>query len=213
MRYTRYIPIVVLVASLAGLAWIAPSAGAPLPHMECDTKAFTEFSHKVWAKDRWHRGDPPQSTIRAQREKLDCVGSKAQAVMQRTWKRDQNRFYSKRQRCRSGTVIKGRVSYFGGGLMASGHYTHEPAIALNISPGSDSGWNNSTTRGWVNSLQKFWVTVMGKTEVLFVGDLGPAGFTNRAIDVTEGGVAKLGVSASAITDTIGTAKLVPHGCL
>jgi hypothetical protein len=135
--------------------------------------------------------------------------------MQENWDRRRATFYKYRRHqlyCRSGTVVRGRVSYFGGGLMASGHYTSEPAIALNLAPGSEAGWDNATTRGWLLKLQRFRVTIAGHSAVLFVGDLGPAGFTHRAIDVTEGGVAALGLSGAFPTDAIGTARLIPPGC-
>lgn len=124
----------------------------------------------------------------------------------------QGSFFDKRRHCRGGVVIRGRVSYFGGGLTASGHYTSEPGIALNISPGSEGGWDNSLTRGWLERLQRFRVTIAGHSAVLPVIDLGPAGFTGRALDVTEGGVAALGLGGAFPTDAIGTAKLIPSGC-
>jgi hypothetical protein len=135
--------------------------------------------------------------------------------MQESWHRRQSAYFAYRHHqryCRSGRVVRGRVSYFGGGLMASGHFTSEPAIALNVAPGSEWGWNNPTTRSWVATQQRFRVSIAGHTAVLFDGDLGPAGFTHRAIDVTEGGVAALGLVGAFPTDAIGTARLIPPGC-
>lgn len=135
--------------------------------------------------------------------------------MQERWHREQAAYFAHRHHelyCRSGTVVRGRVSYFGGGLMASGHYTSEPAIALNLHPGTESGWDNATTRSWLAKLQRFRVTIAGHTATLFLGDLGPAASTYRAIDVTEGGVAALGLGGAFPTDTVGTARLIPPGC-
>lgn len=174
------------------------------------------FSAQVWAPKRWRRRSPSTTTIRAHKHQIRCAaGPGHRAAIKHSWAADRSAFYKRRRHelhCRSGTVIEGRVSYFGGGLMASGHYTSEPAIALNIAPGTESGWNNSLTRSWLASLQRFRVTIAGHTAVLFLGDLGPAGFTQRAIDVTEGGVAALGLSGAFPTDAIGKAKLVPAGC-
>jgi hypothetical protein len=179
-------------------------------------KDFRDFSEQVWQVGRWRRGDPKPATIQAYRDKLRCTGGPGHRRQLRSiWRRDQRAYFSHRQHelyCRSGTVVTGRVSYFGGGLMASGHYTSEPAIALNIAPGSEGGWDNATTRGWLAELQRFRVTIAGHSAVLFLGDLGPAGFTQRAIDVTEGGVAALGLGGAFPTDVVGTARLIPAGC-
>ncbi len=174
------------------------------------------FAAQVWAPERWRRGSPPTKTIRAHQHQVHCAaGPGHRAAIKQSWAADRAAYYQRRRHelyCRSGTVIEGRVSYFGGGLMASGHLTSEPAIALNIAPGTESGWNNSLTRSWVASQQRFRVTIAGHTAVLFVGDLGPAGFTQRAIDVTEGGVSALGLGGIFPTDAWGKAKLLPDGC-
>jgi len=168
----------------------------------------------VWNTRRWQRGAPKASAIAAHRRHVRCAsGPGHRAAIIHRWNVDRRRFYRERHRCSSGTVVTGRVSYFGGGLEASGHYTSEPGIALNIAPGSEAGWDNAITRGWLSKLQRFWVTIAGHRAVLPVTDLGPAGFTWRAIDVTEGGVAALGLSGAFPTDAIGTARLVPPGCL
>jgi hypothetical protein len=202
----------------------ASSSTALLPNTPLDpcggqsvtAKQFAPFSAKVWNLDRWRRGKPKPAVFAAYQRKLDCAaGPGHRQAMQNQWSRDRGRYDRHRHHeryCRSGTVVEGRVSYFGGGLMASGHYTSEPAIALNIAPGTEGGWDNATTRGWLAKLQRFRVTIAGHTAVLFLGDLGPAGFTQRAIDVTEGGVAALRLGAVFPTDAIGTAKLIPPGC-
>lgn len=200
-----------------GAAIIAPSHTPHSPAVSCGhpvtAKQFVSFSQRVWDPARWHRGNPRPRTIAAYHRKLSCaVGPRNRQAMQERWDRDRGKFLSRRRYCRSGTVITGRVSYFGGGLMASGHYTSEPAIALNIAPGTESGWDNPTTRSWVARQQRFRVTIAGHSAILFAGDLGPAAATGRAIDVAEGGVAALRLSGAFPTDAIGTAKLIPQGC-
>jgi hypothetical protein len=172
------------------------------------------LAEAVWSPKRWHRGDPKQSALRAHRQQVRCAASPGhRAAIEHAWEVRRRRFYRKRHHCRSGIVIRGRVSVFGGGLTASGHYTSEPGIALNIAPGTDAGWNNATTRGWLSKLQRFRVSIEGHVAVLPVIDLGPAGWVGRAIDVTEGGATVLGLSVSYFpTDSIGSAKLIPPGC-
>ena len=139
--------------------------------------------------------------------------------MQNRWGRDRLRYGRHRhhmQFCRSGTVVRGRVSVFGGGLTASGLIASStPGLALNIDPGDEpGGWNNPTTAAWIRSGQRFRVTIVGHTAVLPVIDAGPASWTGRSIDVTEPGAGILGLSVSAFpTDSIGTARLIPPGCM
>lgn len=110
-----------------------------------------------------------------------------------------------------GTVVRGRVSVFGppleaAGTTASGLSSSEPGIALNINPGTDSGWNNATTDAWVRNRTRFNVTIDGHSAVLPVIDKGPAGFTGRAIDVTGAGSRALNLNpANFPTDAIGSA--------
>jgi hypothetical protein len=204
---------------LTALVALAVLAGAPhhhaAPNPVCTAPDFAQFSAEVWKLSLWERGQPKHSVIASQRRRLKCAGPENRKAMRKTWHRDQRAYFLYRRQqiyCRSAPVVKGRVSYFGGGLMASGHYTSEPAIALNIAPGTEAGWDNATTRGWLADLQRFRVTIAGHTAVLFLGDLGPAGFTQRAIDVTEGGVSALGLSGAFPTDAVGAAKLIRPGC-
>lgn len=201
--------LAVVVGALTLPATAAASAHVP---RSCTAEAFRPFSGHVWDIHRWGRGQPRPKTIAAQRRRLACAPPGNRHAMQHRWRTDKRAFYAEAHRCRSGTVVEGRVSYFGGGLMASGHFTSEPAIALNIAPGTEAGWDNSTTRGWLAALQRFRVTIAGHTAVLFAGDLGPAGFTQRAIDVTEGGVTALGLGGAFPTDAIGRAQLIPPRC-
>lgn len=194
----------------------APSAAkqqVERPARLCQTRSeFRQFTRAVWQKQRWRRGAPKPATKAAARRMIGCPGGRESDLLGREWRHARSRFEAEAHRCRGGPKVEGRVSYFTGGLTASGHQATEPGIALNIAPGTESGWNNSTTRAWVGRTQKFWVTVMGHTTVLRAIDLGPAGFTQRAIDITEAGVGKLGLPASSITDQWGSAKLVPPGC-
>lgn len=187
----------------------------PCPGHSITAKQFAPFADSVWPLSRWQRGKPKATTVAAARGMIECAaGPGHRRAMLRRWQRDRRRFFAKRHHCRSGYVVQGRVSVFGGGLEASGHYTSEPGIALNIDPSSEpSGWNNPLTQHWIATLQRFRVTINGHSAVLPVTDAGPASWTGRAIDVTEGGAAALGLSVSYFpTDSIGTARLLPDGC-
>lgn len=116
-------------------------------------------------------------------------------------------------------VITGKVSYFDGpsSTTASGTPVSSPGLALNLNPGTDSGWNNSTTQGWMDAARSgnpvfARTTITGKTANLPIIDLGPSGFTGRAIDVTAAGARKLGLSTSSFpTDSIGKAAILGKG--
>ncbi|HVV74190.1 MAG TPA: hypothetical protein VHI52_22320, partial [Verrucomicrobiae bacterium] len=95
-----------------------------------------------------------------------------------------------------GGSVTGKVSWFNGGATAGGGNTSRPGIALNLNPGTESGWQNPTTEKWMEQSRAGHpvyakVSVDGHSANLPIIDLGPAGFTGRAIDVTEGGVKKL----------------------
>ena len=113
--------------------------------------------------------------------------------------------------------VRGRVSVFGppteaAGNTASGLSSAEPGIALNINAGTDSGWNNSTTDAWVRARKLFKVIIRGHKALLRVIDKGPAGSTNRAIDVTGAGARKMGFNPMNFpTDAIGTATPAAFG--
>lgn len=111
-------------------------------------------------------------------------------------------------------IVKGKVSWFGGGATAGGKNTSQPGIALNLDPSQEpGGWDNAITQGWMkDSLAGHpviaQVTISGHSANLPIIDKGPASWTGRAIDVTEGGVPKLGFSTSNFpTDAIGTAVI------
>ncbi|HET9197647.1 MAG TPA: NlpC/P60 family protein, partial [Solirubrobacterales bacterium] len=116
----------------------------------------------------------------------------------------------------NGKVLMGRVSYFNGPATttASGVPVARPGLALNLHPGTDAGWDNDTTRAWMAAAAGGHpvygrTTIAGHTANLPIIDLGPSGFTGRAIDVTEGGVKKLGLDpASFPTDSIGKVRIL-----
>ena len=97
--------------------------------------------------------------------------------------------------------LRGRATWFNGGATAGGSDTSRPGVALNLNPGTDSGWNNATTQHWMDLSRAgnphyAKVTVGGHSALLPITDLGPAGWTGNAIDVTEGGVRKLGFTTA-----------------
>src|SRR5262249_11852279 len=79
-------------------------------------------------------------------------------------------------------LLKGRVTWFQGGATAGGSDTSRPGVALNLHPGTDGGWQNSTTEGWMAQSRAGHphyarVSIGGKTANLPITDLGPAGWT------------------------------------
>jgi hypothetical protein len=127
-----------------------------------------------------------------ERKRLRCAAHPE--VLRAIWRRDQRRFYRHRHRCRSGPVFAGRVSTFSGGLTAGGYQATEPGIALRSSATLGSTFYLQTTHGSDYVTQTDW---------------GPASWTGREIDITEAEAARLG---GVVTDTWGTAKLIPGGC-
>jgi TP901 family phage tail tape measure protein len=117
----------------------------------------------------------------------------------------------------TGGIVAGKVSFFGGGATAGGSNTSKPGIALNLNPGTESGWNNPTTQGWRDASLAGHpvfarVTIAGHAANLPITDMGPAASTGRAIDVTEGGVRKLGFTTSNFpTDATGKAVIMGAG--
>jgi TP901 family phage tail tape measure protein len=114
----------------------------------------------------------------------------------------------------SGGVVRGKVSVFGppteaAEKTANGMSSAAAGIALNVQPGTDSGWNNKTTDAWARARQQFLVTIGRFRSYLPVIDKGPAGKTGRAIDVTGAGARKMGIDPMNFpTDAIGTAQIV-----
>lgn len=120
-------------------------------------------------------------------------------------------------RFQKGGGVTGRVTWFNGGETAGGSNTSRPGLALNLHPGTDAGWNNDTTQGWMDASRAGHpvyarVSIGGKTANLPITDLGPAGWTGNAIDVTEGGLKKLGYTTSNFpSGTTGTATILGSG--
>lgn len=115
--------------------------------------------------------------------------------MQRTWQKDQARYYAYRHHCRSGPVYAGRVSTFSGGNTADGiHVATEPGIALRREARAE--WFRLRTSNGVDLVQQI--------------DYGPATWTGRVIDITE---AEASILGGVVTDTWGEAKLIPGNCL
>lgn len=118
---------------------------------------------------------------------------------------------------KEGGLLKGRVTWFGGGGTAGGSSTSRPGVALNLHPGTDAGWQNATTEHWMELSRAGHpvfarVSIGGKTANLPITDLGPAGWTGNAIDVTEGGVRKLGFTTSTFpSGTTGKAVILGGG--
>jgi TP901 family phage tail tape measure protein len=116
-----------------------------------------------------------------------------------------------------GGAVSGKVTWFNGGATAGGSNTSRPGLALNLDPGSDSGWDNETTQGWMEASRAGHpvyarVAIGGKSANLPITDLGPAGWTGNAIDVTEGGVRKLGFTTDNFpSGTVGKAVVLGGG--
>jgi hypothetical protein len=116
------------------------------------------------------------------------------------------------------SIVKGKVSYFGGDgdlqEVAGGGMSNRPGLALNLRPGSDSGWNNAQTQRWMRWSREgrpmlALVKTQGKEAILPIIDLGPAGWTNRAIDITKAGVVAMGLNPSTFkTDAPGRVILL-----
>ncbi len=109
-----------------------------------------------------------------------------------------NEFNAAFPRFQKGGEVTGRATWFDGARStAGGSSTSKPGLALNLNPGTDSGWNNATTQRWMEESRAGHpvygrTSIGGKTANLPITDLGPAGWTGNAIDVTAGGVRKLG---------------------
>jgi hypothetical protein len=206
------------VALILLLLAVRDSGAATGDHpASCDGKPVSFHVHRAQAIiDRAYalRRIPDKNPVKARekrawREHKLCVQDGARDRIG-SYQRHAERHYDHKWRNRY--VLEGRVSWFTGqGMAFGGNASTTPAIALNINPGTDFGWDNSTTRAWGATHQKFLVEIAGHSAVLPVYDLGPAGSTGRAIDVTGPGVDKLGLSRSSFpTDSIGTATLIPE---
>lgn len=110
-------------------------------------------------------------------------------------------------------LTKGPATWFSGGDTAGGGNTANPGLALNLDPGTDSGWDNATTDQWMAMSQaghpaRAVIKLAGHSAALPIIDKGPAGWTHNAIDVTEGGLGTLGFNTGNFpSGTVGSAYL------
>lgn len=204
-----------MVAVLAALAIMAPTAETKNCQKRFEAKHTQAFASKVWDTRRWARGKPPKRMQRLYQHKLlHCaVSRKHRKVSRRVWKLKAKR-YAQHRRCHMADEYSGRVSWFSDGITASGISAASNAgLALNIQPGTDYGYNNSTTQEWIAEQQLFLVEVNGHRAFMPVIDAGPAGWTGRMIDISGPGVDLLGISRGSFpTDAVGSVKLVLPGC-
>lgn len=117
-----------------------------------------------------------------------------------------------------GGVVTGKATWFNGGATAGGSSTSQPGLALNLNTSDEpGGWNNETTQGWMEASKDGHpvfarVSVGGKSANLPITDLGPASWTGNSIDVTEGGVRKLGFTTENFpSGTVGKAVILGAG--
>lgn len=198
----RFVAILATVAAFA-----LPGAAAPAaqdnnavnyithPAPVCTAATFRGFAKRVWNPSRWKRGAPKKAAIHAQRERVRCAGPENRKAMQHAWAKAKGRYNSHRRYCYSGPVFAGRISTFSGGLTAGGYQATEPGIAL----------RSSSTLGEI-----FYVKHSGGAGYLRQTDWGPASWTGRAIDIT---TASQGIVGTVVTDTWGSARMIPGSCL
>jgi hypothetical protein len=115
--------------------------------------------------------------------------------------------------CRPIHVVTGRTSVFND----SGTYTGISAasnegLAININPGTDSGWSNATVRHWADTGQRFLVKLLGRQRWTRIIDLGPAGWVNRALDFSQPLASAMGFGSNFPTDSVGSLWRVRNGC-
>jgi hypothetical protein len=118
----------------------------------------------------------------------------------------------------AGGVVTGTATWFNGGATAGGSDTSRPGLALNLDTSKEpGGWDNETTQGWMEASQSgkpvyARVTIGGKSANLPITDKGPASWTGHSIDVTEGGVRKLGFTTDTFpSGTVGKAVILGEG--
>jgi hypothetical protein len=66
------------------------------PPQRCLYPAFEKFSARVWAVDRWQRGDPPQKTIQAAHKRIGCAPVGHRKAMKKRWREDRAAYYQHR---------------------------------------------------------------------------------------------------------------------
>lgn len=117
-----------------------------------------------------------------------------------------------------GVVVQGRATWFTGGATAGGSSTSKPGLALNLDTSKEpEGWDNPTTQGWMEASRAgkpvyAQVSIGGKSANLPITDVGPASWTGNSIDVTAGGVHKLGFTTDTFpSGTVGKAVVLGEG--
>lgn len=91
------------VAVLTFAAWTATAVSesnsskqSTPPPTRCLYPSFKKFSARVWAVDRWQRGDPPQRTIDAAHRRIGCAPTKHRKAMKKRWRKDRTAYYQHR---------------------------------------------------------------------------------------------------------------------
>jgi TP901 family phage tail tape measure protein len=118
----------------------------------------------------------------------------------------------------AGGIVTGSATWFTGGETAGGSDTSRPGVALNLDTSKEpGGWDNATTQGWMEASQAGHpvyarVTIGGKSADLPITDKGPASWTGHSIDVTVGGVRKLGFTTDTFpSGSVGKAVILGEG--
>lgn len=121
--------------------------------------------------------------------------------------------------CRPIEVTFGKGSWFDDTTTSTGRSAATHAgLALNLNPGTDAGYNNSTTQRWVAMVRAhappiILVKYAGRSHYTTIVDTGPAGSTGRALDFSKPLIHAMGWnSLNFPTDSWGTAYEIRRGC-
>jgi len=182
--------------------------------------ALTPLIDAAWDKPRWRRGQPKAQVIRFYRRSLARADRIDRKLIKQRWRKAKRTYYKHRKYCRSGMVIEGRSSYFSDGITASGmSAAHNAGLALNLAPGTESGWNNERTQRWMARARAgnpvyAEVRLLGRRGVFPIIDLGPAGWVGRLADYSLPAVYELGFTpANFPTDAISYVRILPSACV
>lgn len=216
----RYLLAVILAAVLV-FAGINVEAGAAKPQPKPTWNSTHAWIDTVWKLDRWQRGQPKQRSLRYYRWALRNAASDIdRKLIKRRWRKSKRAYYRHRSYCRSGMLIEGRSSYFSDGITASGmSAAHNAGLALNLAPGTESGWNNERTQRWMARARAgnpvyAEVRLLGRRGVFPIIDLGPAGWVGRLADYSLPAVYELGFTpANFPTDAISYVRILPSACV
>lgn len=139
-RIALLIVVLAAIVSMASFAIAAPSttkghSGATHSGQQrtCTVEEFELWSAKVWDQARWRRGEPPESTIAAQRKWLSCAANpKSRRKMQAAWKELRTDYYS----ARSARLWRNRVTpYYGCTSLGGCHRWAIPAYIVDCESG------------------------------------------------------------------------------